>query len=208
MNALIGQPRLWYGPLPAALLPRSEATQLSRLGVTALSKLDESLQATFWGALLSLIAPKLEAPQLLTAWQTLIAHFPEIDTNWNGLAILAPYLGPATKQSQLTTITAALLDYCCCDNAVGGSPGDFARHFSSARSLAGLLSHPGKVVFPRRQVRSGTGGFAPREAEGVQKPSPPPRRFRNLYDTAEWIQKNWPDFDLETNCPATWRGSR
>ena len=36
----------------------------------------------------------------------------------------------------------------------------------------------------------------------------PSRRFHNLHDVAAWIQQNWPDFDLETNCPATWRGSR
>jgi hypothetical protein len=36
----------------------------------------------------------------------------------------------------------------------------------------------------------------------------PPRRFHNLHDAAAWIQQNWPDFDLETNCPVTWRGSR
>ena len=35
-----------------------------------------------------------------------------------------------------------------------------------------------------------------------------PRRFHNLHDAAGWIQQNWPDFDLETNCPVTWRGSR
>jgi hypothetical protein len=41
-----------------------------------------------------------------------------------------------------------------------------------------------------------------------QKDDAPPRRFHNLHDAADWIQQNWPDFDLETNCPATWRGSR
>ena len=36
----------------------------------------------------------------------------------------------------------------------------------------------------------------------------PQRRIQTLADAAAWIQQNWPDFDLETNCPATWRGSR
>ena len=31
------------------------------------------------------------------------------------------------------------------------------------------------------------------------------RRFHNLHDAAAWIEQNWPDFDLETNHPMTWR---
>lgn len=31
---------------------------------------------------------------------------------------------------------------------------------------------------------------------------------RNLHDAATWIQQNWPDFDLETNHPVTWRGEQ
>ena len=31
------------------------------------------------------------------------------------------------------------------------------------------------------------------------------RRFHNLHDAAAWIELNWPDFDLETNHPLTWR---
>jgi hypothetical protein len=34
----------------------------------------------------------------------------------------------------------------------------------------------------------------------------PPRRFHNIYDAAKWIEQNWPDFDLESNHPITWRG--
>jgi hypothetical protein len=35
-----------------------------------------------------------------------------------------------------------------------------------------------------------------------------PRRFHNLHDAAAWIQQNWPDFDLETNHPVTWRSQK
>ena len=31
------------------------------------------------------------------------------------------------------------------------------------------------------------------------------RQFHNLHDAAAWIEQNWPDFDLETNHPMTWR---
>ena len=31
------------------------------------------------------------------------------------------------------------------------------------------------------------------------------RRFHNLHDAAAWIEQNWPDSDLETNHPMTWR---
>jgi|GEM_PF-5359501 len=31
------------------------------------------------------------------------------------------------------------------------------------------------------------------------------RRFDNIHDAAEWIQVNWPDFDLEYQHPVTWR---
>ena len=36
----------------------------------------------------------------------------------------------------------------------------------------------------------------------------PARQFHTVHDAAAWIQKNWPDFDLETNHPVTWRPSR
>jgi hypothetical protein len=62
-----------------------------------------------------------------------------------------------------------------------------------------LVFHDGKPVFLKPDAPDG------KNPAGDQLP---PRRFQTLHDAADWIQKNWPDFDLETNCPATWRGSR
>ncbi len=36
------------------------------------------------------------------------------------------------------------------------------------------------------------------DAANTPKPAPPPRRFKTLHDASTWIQKNWPDFDLES----------
>jgi serine/threonine protein kinase len=102
----------------------------------------------------------------------------------------------------------------------------------SPRLLAKLLSHPGCVDTLRSSALSrfedlviyeGRPVFLKPEPPSTQQAPPgaaasesvpptpadplPPRRFRNLADVADWIQRNWPDFDLEMNCPATWRGS-
>jgi serine/threonine protein kinase len=112
-----------------------------------------------------------------------------------------------------------------------------ARSISSQRPLAKLLSHPacvgesresllkrfeelvfydGKPVFFTIQSATDSSNMLANmrskteSAEGKQPAheQAPPRRFHNLHDAAVWIQQNWPDFDLESNCPATWRGSR
>jgi hypothetical protein len=85
--------------------------------------------------------------------------------------------------------------------------------------LAKLLSHPACVGeqrepllkrFEELVLYDGKPVFLKPEAtEGKKRKKPagdqlPPRRFHNLHDAAAWIQQNWPDFDLETNCPVTW----
>jgi hypothetical protein len=59
-----------------------------------------------------------------------------------------------------------------------------------------LVFYDGKRVFLKP---------AASDARQTQAPEPPPSRFHNLHDAAAWIQRNWPDFDLETNCPVTTR---
>jgi hypothetical protein len=148
------------------------------------------------------------------------------------LVALGPRLDPALRDNLSTTATAAVLDYCSSvgssdiepDNAIDG-PSEaaksivVARSISSPRSLAKLLSHPACVAKQRKILlkrfeelvfHDGKQVFLKPDAADGKKPAddPPPRRFHSLHDTAAWIQKNWPDFDLETNCPVTWRGSR
>jgi len=62
-----------------------------------------------------------------------------------------------------------------------------------------LLFHDGQAVFlkPDSKVES---------AKDIEQPAPPQRVFHNLHDAAAWIQKNWPDFDLEANHAVIWRG--
>jgi len=95
---------------------------------------------------------------------------------------------------------------------------------TNARSLASLLEHPAATDGPRECMLQrleelvfydGQHYFLTlpdyeSESSGLLQPKPerPPRRFHDVYDAAEWIQKNWPDFDLEAAYPVTWRGER
>ena len=36
----------------------------------------------------------------------------------------------------------------------------------------------------------------------------PERKFKTIYDAAEWIEKSWPDFDLEATPQVTYRPKR
>jgi hypothetical protein len=144
---------------------------------------------------------------------------------------LAPRLQPASRDKLSTKAMTSLLDYSALFGPPFYSSDDtprldlgailIARSISSPRSLAKLLSHPGcvkelrqgllhrfeelvffdgKPVFGKADDAS---AFCTPEIPGGKQ-----HRFHNLHDAAAWIQQNWPDFDLETNCPVTWRGSR
>jgi hypothetical protein len=142
------------------------------------------------------------------------------------LEALAPRLGGEQRDSCLTMATTVFLDYASSFidsqnklfTASASIP--FVNSFSSRRALATLLSHPGCVGelrlpllqrFEELVLYDGRSVFLkPKKPNGIRtvQDQVPPRRFHNLHDAAAWIQQNWPDFDLETNCPATWRGSR
>jgi serine/threonine protein kinase len=92
---------------------------------------------------------------------------------------------------------------------------DLAAAMSSPRDLGKLLSHPACVGKPRECLlqrfeelvcHAGKPVFLHPGAGDGKKPASDqlsPRRFHNLHDAADWIQKNWPDFDLEASCPVT-----
>jgi Protein kinase domain len=184
---------------------------------------------------LTALAPRLESAQAKRAWDALIAvREPlahggvENDWAWEGLVALAPRLDVASRDNLSTAATVAVLDYCSCIDPARGVGGAsrvpdsivVARSISSPRSMAKLLSHPACVAkqrdvllkrFEELVFYDGKPVLLRPDATDRKKPDGAQfrqRRFHNLHDAGDWIQKNWPDFDLETNCPVTWRGSR
>jgi hypothetical protein len=180
------------------------------------------------------LSPRLEASQAKRPWDALIASLEEgpQDTAQDAYAAfvaLAPRLEPASRDKLSTKAMTSLLDYSALFGPPIYSSDDtprldlgailIARSISSPRSLAKLLSHPSCVEDQRQGLLhrfeelvfyDGKPVFlTPESADGEQPAheQPPSRRFHNLHDAAAWIQQNWPDFDLETNCPVTWRGS-
>jgi hypothetical protein len=92
------------------------------------------------------------------------------------------------------------------------------RSISSPRPIVQLLSRP-NCLGPEREcllkrfeelvLYGGKPVFLKVKASKGNERSmdqSPPRQFRDLHDVASWIQKNWPDFDLEAICPVTWPG--
>jgi serine/threonine protein kinase len=215
-----------------ALLNRLDAAQSAPLKDALITRLEKSAESSGFDAAfrqfgavngLIVLVPQLEPEQVTRGWKALtdIAEKPSSDDYlWHGLAALVPRLEPLSRDNRSTKFTAMLLDYASSGAQFGGAPEQFARYISSSRSLAKLLSHPGCVGQPRESllqrfeelaVYDGKPVFLkPDATDGKNAPSEqsPPRRFHNLHDAAAWIQQNWLDFDLETNCPVTWRDSR
>jgi serine/threonine protein kinase len=89
---------------------------------------------------------------------------------------------------------------------------------SRPQTVAKLLSHPDCVgayrdVLLKRfdELLSQQGKPSKSAIEGVQtggQKTKLVRHFQNLEDVSSWVKKNWPDFDLETNCAVNWRDSR
>jgi serine/threonine protein kinase len=221
----------------AALLGRLDRDQTSAVADDIIAKLKtatdtESAALRDACTQIRVLAPRLDRGQITRAWAALTAAAerdprpspwgtdPRLGV-WGALAALAPCLESGPRDTQSTTLTALLLDYSCCDSDVLETPERFVRYISSPRSLAKLLSHPGCVGSRREALLQrfdelvfydGRPVFLkPEKSEETPVASQdpmPPRRFHNLHDAVAWIQQNWPDFDLEMNCPATWRGSR
>ena len=95
---------------------------------------------------------------------------------------------------------------------------------SNPRSLAKLMSHPACVGrtcdlmlmrFDELVLHDGHAMFLNPEvdAEVEQKKLPievriPDRKIFYTHDASNWIQANWPDFDLEYQHPVTWRAGK
>ncbi|HEV8070078.1 MAG TPA: serine/threonine-protein kinase [Planctomycetaceae bacterium] len=183
------------------------------------------------------LARRLEGPAATRVWRVLITDRDKLgshseDLVWDCLVALAPFLDSQQRDDLCLSATADVLDHSCSqypysNDAGGWEPSKMCKSVrlvgsvTSQRSLAKLLSHPGCVGeerecllkrFEELVAYDGKAVFLkPNAADGTgaqMKDREPPRRFHNLHDAAAWIQQNWPDFDLETNCPATWRGSR
>jgi hypothetical protein len=145
----------------------------------------------------------------------------------DGTAALAPKLGEAVRDQLAMQAAQYFFDYIAlvnpgadADTLVPGKPVRLVRSISSPRSLARLLSHPASVGLNREFLlerfeevvfHDGRHVFlhsdSAKEVTNSQKAQSPPRRFHNVHDAAKWIQENWPDFDLDSNCPVAWRGS-
>jgi serine/threonine protein kinase len=202
------------------MLEKSNARRAAFAGLIALAPRLEPAQADrAWDALV--IVPQQHADRDV------------VDSPaWSGLVALAPRLSHASADNRSTTGTAILLDYCSSYSPYWDAGEavwvrsrmaksiDVAKSISSRRSLAMLLSHPACVSdqrayllrrFEELVLYDGKPVLSKPASPDAKRPShdqTPPRRFHNLHDAAAWIQQNWPDFDLETNCSATWRSSR
>jgi hypothetical protein len=220
---VIANPEKWSPAVLKALAPRLDSAQARRAGDSLIVNLERETDASRLAALsrgLAALAPRLEpahAGRASSALMTVLekstdrAHGAVRD----GLVALLPRLEPALGENLSTRAATVLLD----DFRTDAEIGDLAVVMSSPRSLAKLLSHPACVAgqrdvlltrFEELVLHDGKPVFLKPEGADGEQPAdeqPPPRRFHNLHDAAAWIQQNWPDFDLETNCPVTWRGS-
>jgi serine/threonine protein kinase len=195
VDALIQSAEAPPAQLFAALVPRLDLAQVSNLGDTLAAKIEKSTE-----------------PKTCVGWAA-------------GLAVLVPRLTSVSRDAHATRIVPALLDNSVwnpVEDSFAPQYGDvqIAQYISSPRSLAKLLSHPGCVAelrtamlqrFEELAFYDGKPVFLKPEnpdAQSAAHDQAPPRRFHNLHDAAVWIRQNWPDFDLDANCPATLRGSR
>jgi serine/threonine protein kinase len=226
----------WQSTVLVALAPRLDRSQLNRAWDALIAILEKSKDGPIGDApsnALAALARRLEPSQAKGAFVAILEKSKGgyvCYATSNGLVALAPRLQLASQDNLLTKATALLLDYAALlGPQYDDLSGEFypfaqailiARKIPSPRSLASLLSHPGCVAEPRQRLLDrfeelvfydGKPVFLKPEGADGNQPAheqAPARRFRNLHDAAAWIQKNWPDFDLETNCPVTWRGSR
>jgi hypothetical protein len=217
-----------------ALESRLEPTQANRVAETVIAILERSKDDAGYMLRVGFVAltPRLKPAQAARAMKVLITILEKPnDRGSRGNAygmlcnlLLVPLPESASRENLSMTAMKALLDNCSAFPDGAELDGDeldamVAKSVSSARTLANLLSHPACVAelrecflqrFEELVFYDGKRVFLKEENPDGKQPAhdqTPPRRFHNLRDAAVWIQQNWPDFDLETNCPVTWCGS-
>ncbi len=217
----------------ASLAPRMESTQFARyVGglIKILEQPSDSHVVSARDGLIKLV-PRLEPSQVMRSWEALLKVLGYNTGMWseplatgNGLVALAMRMDVIVRERVVEHAVEMFCDVTATDESqsyqirpiYGGF--DIVNLISNPRSLAKLLSHPG-CVGPLRQVmvlrfeelvlHGGQPVLSQVENQDGEPPtrgSVPQRQFHNLHDAGAWIEKNWPDFDLETNHPVTWRG--
>jgi len=220
----------------AALAPRLAPEQVARVWdalIAVLQKSQDSNAIEAAGEGLAALAPRLAPEQRLRAAECLLAAL-HSTLGPRGVELIArtiPLLEAKRQDSIFAEAMTVLLNYAALSSTYleidweTGPLGTCVRAVIAPRSLAWLLSHPGCVGWPREWLlqRFEELLFHNRQAvylkpetkkdpaaspQAPAAPPPPPRRFRDLPEAAAWIAENWPDFDLEANHPAVWRGRR
>jgi serine/threonine protein kinase len=213
-----------------ALAPRLEREQVTRGGNALIALLERSQDGRILNTAkdsLITLAPRLEALQIVRACNALDAALEKSKDDYvlivaqKGLLELAPRLEQDTRNESAMQVLRTLLDHA----AAGANLTDIepaSRTYSNPRSIAKLLSHPGCVGAQRQALLKWFEELVLYEGMPIflrpDEPTDskinsvqhtkvtPERKFHDLHDAADWIQKNWPDFDLETNHPVIWRG--
>jgi serine/threonine protein kinase len=200
-----------------ALAPRLDPTVVQRAGDDLVASLARERDDATLGALTKALvglAPHLEAAQSNRAGETLVRIL-EKSTDRQARAAVQQGLVAILPRLDSQLRVKLVLDESSDDPDVVSLAMP-----TSPRCLARLLSHPGCVTWKRQRLLQCFEDLVLYDRKPVllkpdatdgKKPAGdqlPPRRFHNLHDAAAWIQQNWPDFDLDTNCPVTWRGSR
>jgi len=229
---------LLAGYVLAALVPRLDQSQVLPAWHAAFSVFQEggdNREAAL--PVLIALAPRLEEVQRSRLLKPCVECFLELhegveQSEIEAVRKLFSFLEPATRDAVAITAIQTRLER----ETLGFAEGEenhvrvdqkrkellmvLLAQALAPRSLAKLLSHPNCVGIPRERLlerfeelafHEGRPVFFPKlssNSDGQTEVSLPPRRFHSLSDAAAWIQQNWPDFDLETNCPVTWRGSR
>lgn len=188
------------------------------------------------GMVLEAIAPRIRQEERLRVAQTLMVKVLQKETSVAHL--LVDYIRHVEPNEQKRILTATLLilfDLHGLSNSFyddSYSKYDLSPFFpaimamNDSRSFALLLQHPACVGelrecmlqrFEELVLLDGQRMFLPMPSKSSQGDSqlasatsepPPVRRFKTMHDAAEWIQQNWPDFDLDATHPVTFRGER
>jgi hypothetical protein len=192
----------------ASLAPRLEPPEVSRAFDELLAKIEKSSESNdledasnALGALLPFLNPKQKTLVEIKLVNSL--------SRSDRLAEASNYLLPRIVLRHGSRTIAKLLahPYCCRD----------ARDILLKR-FEELALYNGQPVFREPKPAPGnsetvvaTGNTGAEIATdrtvaetGVKESPVPERQFRRIHDAAAWIERNWPDFDLDATLPVVW----